>query len=66
MHIEEWGNKMYYAFIENGKLNGGGECRCLTNGVENIEISQEVFDNIQKYKYENGEIVINEDYVPEE
>lgn len=57
---------MYYAFIENGKLNGSGECRCLTNGVENIEVSKEVFDNIQKYKYENGEIVINEDYVPEE
>ena len=49
---------MYYAFIQDGKINGVGQCRCLT--CENIEISQEVFENISKYVYKDGEIVLDD------
>ncbi len=47
----------YYAFIENDKINGCGQCECLN--IQNIEITEEQFNNIQDYIYSNGEIVIN-------
>lgn len=34
----------YYIFLENGKLNGSGECLQLTEGVMNIEVSEEVYN----------------------
>lgn len=51
---------MYYAFIENGQINGAGQCRCLS--CENIEISQEVFENIGLYVYQDGEIVLDDSH----
>ena len=54
---------MYYAFIENGKINGAGQCKCLT--CENVEISQEVFENISKYVYKDGEIILDENHTSE-
>lgn len=53
----------YYAFIDSGRLNGAGQCRQLTPGVQNIEISEEVFDNLKNYKW-NGEAVVEK--TPEE
>lgn len=53
---------MYYAFIENGKINGAGQCKCLT--CENIEITKEVFENISLYAYQNGEIVYVGEPIP--
>lgn len=47
----------YYAFIQNNKINGGGECRCLNSDILNIEITEEQFNNIQDYIW-NGEAVI--------
>ena len=44
---------MFYAFIEDNKLVGAGECRQLTEGVDNVEISEEVFRNIERYVW-NG------------
>ena len=32
---------MFYAFIEDNKLVGAGECRQLTEGVDNVEISED-------------------------
>ena len=46
---------MFYAFIEDNKLVGAGECRQLTAGVDNVEISEEVFRNIERYVW-NGRI----------
>ena len=34
----------YYIFIENGKINGAGQCRQLTEGVENYPVTEEVFN----------------------
>lgn len=56
---------MYYAFIKDNKLDGCGECCCLTNGVENVEISQEVFENISAYVYKDGAIVPDEGHTAE-
>jgi hypothetical protein len=49
----------YYAFIENEQINGCGQCRCLNEDVQNIEITEEVYNNLADYIYVNGEVVIN-------
>ena len=52
----------YYIFIENEKINGKGEAKQLTEDVLNIEVDEEIYNNIEKYIYKDGEIVINENY----
>ncbi len=58
-----------YIFLENGELNGCGECMQLTEGVENIEVSEEIYNNYMKdnllYIYSDGKIVENPDYETE-
>jgi len=57
---------MYYIFVENGIINGSGECECLTEGFENIEVTEEVYNNFiedtDRYIYQDGEIIPNPDY----
>lgn len=57
---------MYYIFIENDKPNGGGQCKCLDANVQNIEVSEEVFnsfiDDNDRYVWNGSEIVENPDY----
>lgn len=48
---------MYYAFIEENKINGCGQCQCAQ--VQNIEITQEMFNNIQDYIWDGENIVID-------
>lgn len=55
----------YYVFIENEKINGCGQCRQLTESVINIEVSEEVYNNIEKYIFQNGKIVLNPNYEQE-
>ena len=54
---------MKYIFVENGKLNGCGECLQLTDGVQNIEVSESLYNAFaqdpDKYIYLDGEIVEN-------
>ena len=59
---------MYYAFIENNKINGVGECRQLTEGVTNFEITEEVYNDIERYIWdvENNEIILNPNYEEEQ
>ena len=52
----------YYVFIQDEKINGTGQCKQLTEGVLNIEVTEEIYNNIEKYIYKDGEIVINENY----
>ena len=56
----------YYAHIKDGKINGCGQCICLTEGVQNIEISQEVYQNISRYIWDGEEVVFNSDWEEEE
>lgn len=59
----------YYIFVENGKINGSGECKCLTEGFENIEVTEETYNDFLKdkikYRYNNGNIELNPDYEDE-
>lgn len=43
----------YYIFLENETLNGAGQCQQLTEGIENIEVSEEVYNlyNEEPEKY---------------
>lgn len=52
----------YYAHIQNNTIISKGQCRLLNDGVVNLEISQELYDNLEKYNYVNDEFVINPDY----
>ena len=56
----------YYAFIFNDEINGKGQCQNLTKGFENIEITEEVYNSIDHYIYNNGEIVLNPNYDKEQ
>lgn len=60
---------MYYAFIENNKINGVGECECLNENVQNIEISEEVFNIIQqdnlRYIWDGENVIENPNYKEE-
>lgn len=57
---------MYYAFIKDNKIDGTGQCERLTEGVTNIEISAEVFNNIQMYMWDGNEIILNPNYEEEQ
>lgn len=56
----------YYVFLDKGKINGAGQCPQLTKGVENIEVTQELYEAFieapDKYIYLDGEIVENPEY----
>ena len=60
----------YYIFKENGKLNGCGQCKQLTEGVENIEVTEEVYNAFsaepEKFIYSDSGIIENPDYAKEQ
>lgn len=57
---------MYYVFIENGKINGKGECPAEAEGLTCVEVSQEVYDNLDHYMWDGSALVINPNYDQEE
>lgn len=60
----------YYIFLDNGVLNGAGQCMQLTEGVINLEVSEEIYNtyvaNPKMYIYSNGEIIKNPNYEKEQ
>lgn len=56
----------YYIFIEDNKINGCGCCRQLTEGVQNIEVTQEVYEAYLEddlaYIWDGEEIIENPNY----
>ena len=59
----------YYANIENGKINGTSELnnsKFWTDNYFQIEVTEEIYNNIEKYIYKDGNIVINENYEQEQ
>jgi hypothetical protein len=52
----------YYVFIENEKINGTGQCKVLNEDILNIVVEEEIYNNIDKYIYQDGEIVLDPDY----
>ena len=57
---------MFYIYIKDEKINGKGELKQLTEGVLNIEVDEDIYNNIEKYTYKDGQIVINENYEQEQ
>lgn len=50
----------YYLYIQDNKIIGKGQAKVLE--VENIEVTQEVFDESEKYIYSEGAIILDPDY----
>lgn len=52
----------YYAFIIDNEINGKGQCHCTADNLECIEISEDIYNNLEQYIYNGSEIVLNPDY----
>ena len=52
----------YYVFIENGRINGTGQCKCLNAEISNIEVDEEVYNNIEKYIWDGTNLVLDPEY----
>ena len=57
---------MYYAFIQDNKINGIGQCPCSGEGITCIKIDEDVYNNIRHYMWNGEEIVENSNYAQEE
>ena len=55
----------YYVFITNNEINGKGQCECTGEDTFSIEITKDIYDDLNKYIYSNGEIVLNPNYEQE-
>lgn len=53
----------YYAIIDtlNNSI-GKSQCPCSGENIVCIEITQEIYDNIEKYIYIDGELILDPDY----
>lgn len=60
----------YYIYYENEKLNGCGQCPIVNEDIENIEVTEDVYNAYiaepAKFTYEDGEIVENPNYEEEQ
>lgn len=61
---------MFYAFIENSKINGCGQCRCLNENIISLEITEEQYSVIQEkgnnyFIYQDGKLKVNSNYEKE-
>lgn len=56
----------YYLFIEKNAINGRGMCKRLDENVINFEVSEEIYNDFEKYMYKDGEIVLNPNYEKEQ
>lgn len=57
---------MYYIQVDNENIIGKGQVKCLNKEIENIEVSKDVYDNLDRYIYDNGLIVENPNYEEEQ
>lgn len=53
----------YYFYIQNSEIIGSGQAKILE--AENVEVNKEMFDEVEKYIYQDGEIVLNPNYEEE-
>lgn len=60
---------MYYIFIENNEINGCGQCPCMNEEIQNVEVTEEVFNTFCNdplfYKWNGEEIIENPNYEEE-
>ena len=56
----------YYAFIKNGKIDGKGQCPCSAEGLTCVEITEEIFNDLERYIWNGKSIVLNPNYEQEQ
>ena len=58
----------YYAFIQDNKINGKGQCPCTGDGITCVEITEQVYNNIDHYIWDesNQEVILNPNYDEEQ
>lgn len=56
----------YYLTIENNKIIGASQCPCVSEDMQNIEVTEELYNSWKedkdRYIYQDGEIVKNPNY----
>lgn len=56
----------YYIFIQNGQINGGGECQILNTDTINFPVDEDTFKKVlanqDKYMFKDSQIVENPEY----
>lgn len=56
----------YYIMKKDNELIGAGQCRCLNDGIRNIEVSEKIYNEFvedkDRYIWNGSAIVINPDY----
>ena len=52
----------YYAIITNGVIDGKGQCPCEGDNTFSVEITEEIYNELDRYIYSNGEIILDPDY----
>lgn len=53
---------MYYVFITNGEINGKGQCECTGDDTFSVEVTEEIYNNLDRYMWNGTEIVLDPDY----
>lgn len=56
----------YYAFILDNKIYGTGEVPVLNDDIANVEITEEVYNNIDHYIWDGSDVVLNPNYDEEQ
>ena len=56
----------YYAFIKNGKIDGKGQCPCSAEGLTCVEVTEEIYNDLERYMWNGTEIVLNPNYEQEQ
>lgn len=57
---------MYYVFITNNQINGKGQCECTGDDTFSVEVSEEIYNDLDRYMWNGTEIVLNPDYEQEQ
>ena len=58
---------MYYAFIHNNtEIMGKGQCPCSGVDIFSVEITEEVYNNLEHYMYDGTAVVLDPDYEKKE
>lgn len=52
----------YYAFITNGILDGVGQCPCSGDNTFSVEITEDIYNNYDKYIWTGSELILDPDY----
>ena len=55
----------YYVMIENDKINGKGQCPCEGDGIQCIEVTEDVYNNLDQYIWNDDKLEKNPNYEQE-